>query len=218
MNDVVLECKNLARSFVDGKRTVAVLQNINLQIKAGEAVAITGASGAGKSTFLHLLGGLDKPTSGSVHLLGKDLSRAGEAKKSQLRNKYLGFVYQFHHLLPEFNALENVMLPLQLQNLSDSAAKSRAEDLLIKVGLQDHLTQAVTNLSGGERQRVAIARALVTNPACVLADEPTGNLDQKNSAAVFDLLLSLNETLNAALVVVTHDPNLAARMARTINL
>ena len=210
--------QNLARSFVDGKRTVAVLQNINLQIKAGEAVAITGASGAGKSTFLHLLGGLDKPTSGSVHLLGKDLSRAGEAKKSQLRNKYLGFVYQFHHLLPEFNALENVMLPLQLQKLSDSAAKSRAEDLLIKVGLQDHLTQAVTNLSGGERQRVAIARALVTNPACVLADEPTGNLDQKNSAAVFDLLLSLNETLNAALVVVTHDPSLAARMARTINL
>jgi lipoprotein-releasing system ATP-binding protein len=218
MSNIVLECNDLTRSFKDGAREVTVLNKVNLQVQAGESIAITGASGAGKSTFLHLLGGLDKPTSGSVSVLGSDLSRMSEAKKSKLRNKNLGFVYQFHHLLPEFNTLENVMLPLQLQKISDREAKARATDLLVKVGLGDHLTQNVTNLSGGERQRVAIARALVANPACVLADEPTGNLDQKNSAAVFDLLLDLQSSLNAALVVVTHDPVLAARLDRQLEL
>jgi lipoprotein-releasing system ATP-binding protein len=218
MSNIVLECKNLTRSFKDGAREVTVLNNVNLQVQAGESIAITGASGAGKSTFLHLLGGLDAPTSGSVSVLGSDLSRMSEAKKSKLRNKNLGFVYQFHHLLPEFNTLENVMLPLQLQKISDREAKDRATDLLVKVGLSEHLTQKVTNLSGGERQRVAIARALVANPACVLADEPTGNLDEKNSAAVFDLLLDLQSSLNAALVVVTHDIVLASRLDRRLEL
>lgn len=211
---IVLSAENLSREFKDGSRSVAVLQNINFSVQAGETLSIVGASGSGKSTFLHLLGGLDKPTSGSVTLMGQRLDKLSEVAKAKLRNKYLGFVYQFHHLLPEFNTLENVQMPLLLAKLNRREAEDRAADILKKVGLSGHLQQRVTDLSGGERQRVAIARALVTNPACVLADEPTGNLDAKNADAVFELLLELNSSIQAALVVVTHDQSLAKRFGR----
>lgn len=211
---IVLSAENLSREFKDGSRSVAVLQNINFSVQAGETLSIVGASGSGKSTFLHLLGGLDKPTSGSVTLMGQRLDKLSEVAKAKLRNKYLGFVYQFHHLLPEFTTLENVQMPLLLAKLNRREAEDRAADILKKVGLSGHLQQRVTDLSGGERQRVAIARALVTNPACVLADEPTGNLDAKNADAVFELLLELNSSIQAALVVVTHDQSLAKRFGR----
>lgn len=197
---------------------VAVLNGIDLNIQVGEQVAIVGASGSGKSTLLHLLGGLDKPSSGEVQILNQNLATMSERKKGLLRNQSLGFVYQFHHLLPEFTALENVAMPLLIRRMAREQALTLAAETLTKVGLQHRLTHTPSELSGGERQRTAVARALVTQPQCILADEPTGNLDRNTAHAVFDLLIAMNQSQKVSLIVVTHDLELAAKMQRQYKL
>ncbi|MEY2720623.1 MAG: hypothetical protein RL245_908 [Pseudomonadota bacterium] len=218
MNDVVLEAKGVVREFTEGSTTLRVLDGLDLRLQRGECVAIVGASGSGKTTLLQILGGLDRPTLGSVCIEGRDLHALNEGERSALRNRTIGFVYQFHHLLPEFSALENVAMPLLVRRLPTAEAKSRASALLEEVGLGGRLTHRPHQLSGGERQRAAVARALVTEPALVLADEPTGNLDGRNAEQVFELMLRLNRDRRTTLVIVTHDARLAARMDRVLTL
>jgi len=218
MPNIVLEAKGLGKTYSEGNLTTPVFDNLQLSVRAGETVAIVGASGAGKSTLLHLLGGLDSATSGEVMVAGQIISRLSEKARGDLRNRALGFVYQFHHLLPEFTALENVMMPLLICGEKVSLAKKEAQILLERVGLSHRLHHKPGELSGGERQRSAVARALVTKPACVLGDEPTGNLDEKTAAGVFDLLLELNREQGTALVLVTHDRRLATKLGRTLEL
>ena len=217
MSEPVLFCVSLGRTYQDGDRSVEVLANVQLQLSPGEKIAVVGASGSGKSTLLNLLGGLDKPSHGEVLLCGENLGQLSEARLCELRNKRLGFVYQFHHLLPEFDARENVAMPLLIGGLSRRESQQRAALMLERVGMQHRLEHRPSQLSGGERQRVAIARALVTEPACVLMDEPTGNLDPQSAAQVLDLIDELGE-LQSAFVVVTHDPAIAAHMHRTLEL
>ena len=210
MSNIVLEAKNISKSFTDGKTTVEVIKDLSLQVKAGEFISIVGSSGSGKSTLLHVLGGLDCPTAGQVFLNGKRFDNLGEAERGYLRNQHLGFVYQFHHLLPEFTALENVAMPLMLRaGTNYKQSKEQAEYLLNRVGLSHRMTHKPGELSGGERQRVALARALVAKPELMLADEPTGNLDRKNAVKIFELLSELRSEFNMAMLIVTHDEQLA---------
>ncbi|CCD06342.1 TPA: lipoprotein-releasing ABC transporter ATP-binding protein LolD [Legionella pneumophila] len=218
MNDIILTSQKLYKSYHDGTSTVDVLKGVDLAITKGDRIAIIGPSGSGKSTLLHLLGGLDKPTSGLITLGNVNWQKINEKQRCQLRNQQLGFVYQFHHLLPEFTALENVMMPLLLAGMAVKDAEEKAINMLEQVGLKPRLTHKPAQLSGGERQRVAIARALVHQPHCVLADEPTGNLDEATASKVFDLMLELNKKMNTALVIVTHDQRIAERMDRVLVL
>lgn len=216
--DVVIHCENLGKTYAEGKLHTPVFDGLELSVAAGETVAILGASGAGKSTLLHLLGGLDTPSSGEVFVAGRKMSALSDAARGALRNRALGFVYQFHHLLPEFTALENVMLPVLLSGAEVGDATQRARVLLDSVGLGHRLQHKPGELSGGERQRAAVARALVNRPACVLGDEPTGNLDEKTAATVFELMLALNREHRTSLVLVTHDRRLARRLDRVLEL
>jgi lipoprotein-releasing system ATP-binding protein len=218
MNNPVLACHRLAKSYIDGASKIEVLRQIDLVVNKAEMIAIVGNSGSGKSTFLHLLGGLDKPTAGSILLDGKNLHDVSEKTKCDLRNRYLGFVYQFHHLLPEFAALENVGMPLLIRGDDPKSIKARAAYLLEQVGLQDRMYHRLGQLSGGERQRVAIARALVAQPLCVLADEPTGNLDAYNAERVLQLFFDLQKSHQTSVVMVTHDMAIAKQAQRTLRI
>jgi len=209
---VVLRCEHLVKRFEDGDLKVDVLKDINLTVKAGEQIAIIGASGSGKSTLLHCLGGLDKPTSGEILVRGFNIGQLSEAQRGTVRNHGLGFVYQYHHLMPEFTALENVAMPLLLRGISQREAQSQAKSMLENVGLEHRIAHKPGEMSGGERQRAAVARALVTSPNCLLADEPTGNLDRKTAEKVYQMMLELNKRQNIAFVIVTHDEQLAHRM------
>ncbi len=215
---LVLSCRDLHKTYLQGRVEVPVLFGINLDVNAGETLAIIGASGSGKSTLLHLLGGLDDITQGSVTLQGQDISQLSQPTLGALRNSALGFVYQFHHLLPEFTALENVAMPLLIRRENRDKAYEQARMILKDVGLDHRINHTPAELSGGERQRTAVARALVTKPACVMADEPTGNLDRHTAQGVFDLMLSLNRKYQTSLIIVTHDPDLAAKTGRILHL
>ena len=214
----VLGCSHLSKTFTEVREPVTVLDDINLNVAPGAKIAVIGASGSGKSTLLHLLGGLDVPSRGTIHIAGRDMTTLSNAARGKLRNEKLGFIYQFHHLLPEFTTVENVAMPLLIRRGPPKKALDEARDLLRKVGLGDRLEHKPTELSGGERQRAAVARALVTRPACILADEPTGNLDHRTAASVFDMMLELNASMNTSLVMVTHDRELAQRMDQVWSL
>ena len=216
MSNPIILAQQVSKTYQDGKLNVSVLRDLNVRIDEGESVSIIGASGSGKSTLLHLLGGLDVPSFGSIELMGQNIAHINAAQLGQLRNRYLGFVYQFHHLLAEFTALENVMMPLLIGKMDKETASKQAIAMLEKVGLKERMMHRPTELSGGERQRAAIARALVNQPKCLLADEPTGNLDRQNAVNVLDMMLELKNELGTALVVVTHDDQLAQRFERVL--